>query len=159
LAAALVTACGPRSMPEAERPAPAAPPAPASASAGPRVSGEAQVCVLRNGALEMIPVRIHPATGDTVTLDGRRLSDVSPASEYAAGSDWYQRNEVIVFRGLNHIQYGLPLQLPPAGLARVGEYRGVSVFADAGETRHGFVYIPAGPGCMFQRYEPPHRQE
>ncbi len=157
LAAALVAACGPRPMPEAPRPTPAR--APASASAERGVGDDAQVCVIRKGALEMIPIRIDPVRGDTVTADGRRLSDVSPASQYAAGTGWYQRNEVIVFRGLNHIQYGLPLPLPPAGLERVGEYGGVSVFADAGERRHGFVYIPTGPGCMFQRYEPPHRPE
>ena len=79
---------------------------------------------------------------------------------YAAGADWYQRNERIVFRGLYHIKYGLPRALPAHGLVRVGEYRGVGVFADSGYTvPNDFIYIPERTGCVFQAYEPPHRPE
>jgi hypothetical protein len=150
LAAALVAACGPRTMPEAPRPAPAE-------SAGRSASNEGPVCVVRDGALEMIPVRIDPVRGDTVTVDGRRLSDVSPASGYAAGADWYQRNEVIVFRGDRFLKYGIPRQLTPADVVRIGEYRGVPVFTEAGLAgKLDFIYIPDEPGCSFQLYTVAH---
>lgn len=150
--AASLAACGPRTLPEAPQPAPAE-------SAGRSANDGTQVCVLRNGALERIPVRIDAARGDTLTADGLRPSDVSPASGYAAGAEWYQRNEVIELGGLRHVQYGLARQMT-AGLVRVGEYRGVCVYAPAdGGVAPPFLFIPVRPGCVLHAYERPHAME
>ena len=113
------------------------------------------------GPLRMIPVRLTETAGrvDTLTADGQPLSAVTRASDYAAGAEGYERNEPIVFRGLYHVEYGPVRVLSPDSLEKVGEYRGVGVYAEAGYTvPNTFVYIPDRPGCSFQAYEPPHRQ-
>lgn len=150
LAAALVAACGPGAMSEAPRPVPAA-------SAERRVSDDVQVCVIRNDALEMVPVRIDPGTGDTMAADSQRFSLAARTGEHAGGADWYQRNEVVVFRGDRFLKYGNPRQLTPADVARIGEYRGVPVFTEAGLTgKLDFIYLPDEPGCSFQLYTVAH---
>jgi hypothetical protein len=159
----LAMACGRRGSPP--EPAPAAKPSP---SPRPWVAPEPvdwdrplRVCIVRNGALVQIPVHYDSDTGDTTTLERLPLSHEAPLTgEYAAVAGWYVRNELIVFRGLRYVKYGLPREIWPTDLARVGEYRGVGVFADAADTASiGFIYLPVRPGCSFQPYEPPHRQE
>lgn len=138
----------------------ATPPSPPPAAAAQEVMETPRMCVIQDGALRMIPIRVTSGGRDTLTADGQPLSAVTRASDYAAGTEWYQRKEPILFRGLQHVQYGLPRTFAATDLVRVGEYRGVGIYAEPGYTfANTFVYIPDRPGCSFQPYEPPHRPE
>jgi hypothetical protein len=159
LLAAVVAGCG-RPSREAPQPAPAASPAPVRQEMTVNHAHSIPVCVVRNGELTQVAMRIDSATGDTTTLDGQPFTLGTTTAEYAGDTEWYRRNEPILFRGIRHIKYGLPLPLSAAELVGVGEYRGVPLFAAAEDPSiRSFIYIPERPGCIFQRYEPPHRQQ
>lgn len=133
----------------------AAPPASDSGS----LRGQPSRCVVLDGELRIIPVTVHPVRGE-LTADGQPLSRVSPDSVYAAGAEWFERKEPILIRGVPHIPYGGPRALSASVLTRVGDYRGVPLFASTDEPRwSGFIFVPLRRGCVFQAYEPPHRQE
>jgi hypothetical protein len=53
-----------------------------------------------------------------------------------------------------YVKTGLPRIIQPQELTRVGEYQGVSVFAQPGaETPPAVIYLPVRPGCEFQAYQ------
>lgn len=144
--------CGPRAA--AEPPAPVASPvaSPAASPVG-TASQQAHVCLVQDGELRTIPVAAGPPGSGPTTLDGQPLSAVSPPSQYAAGADWYQGNERILFEGRYYTRYGR-VRRYAADLGRVGEYRGVSVFAEAGgRPPYQVLYVPHGIGCELQAYE------
>jgi hypothetical protein len=60
---------------------------------------------------------------------------------------------------MNHIECGLPRLFAATAPVRVGEYRGLGIYAEPGYTFPStFVCVPGRPGCWFQPFEPPHRQ-
>jgi hypothetical protein len=147
--------CGPRSA--AEPSAPVALP-PSGSSVG-TASPQASVCLMQDGEPRTVPVAVRPSGSGMTTLDGQPLAAVSPPSQYAAGADWYQGNERIIFMERYYVRYGRVRRYAAADLARVGEYRGVSVFAAASAKTPGMyqmLYIPHGIGCEFQAYEGVH---
>lgn len=122
----------------------------------PRASGVAAsvgVCVVRDGALSEVPAEYDPRTGDTIVA-GRPFAEVYPASTppYAAGADWYASGGMVVFERRRYVRYGLPRVVPADSLRRVGEFRGIPLFAEDASAAFRFVYVPVRPGCEFQPY-------
>ncbi|HEU0016545.1 MAG TPA: hypothetical protein VFQ45_22885 [Longimicrobium sp.] len=161
LAAALAgAACAPARVPpepacrprvNAPEPTPPAPPPVSITTAQP-----VRVCVLRGGGLEEVVIGYDVLTGDS-TYQGRPFSEAFPAdSPYAASARWFIDGEMLPWRGRRLAKYGLPRVIEGEYLERVGEHRGVPLFAEEGldeEAGGGWVlYVPVQPGCVFQVY-------
>jgi hypothetical protein len=136
-------------------PAPAEAPRAAAADTGEAIS----VCVLERGEIREIRATFNPATGDTL-VGGRPFAEVHRASSppYAAGADWFIRMErVSVGEGPYRMKtrYGLERIMRPGELRRVGEHRGIPIFAEpmASATSPEVVYFFVRPGCVFQTYQ------
>jgi hypothetical protein len=72
---------------------------------------------------------------------------------YAERATWYISNEAITFNGRRYVKYGLPRVLGINDIVSAGEYRGVTMFREAGEGSSELVrYAPVRPGCEFQPY-------
>lgn len=170
-----VGGCGPRAVPAPPEPA-ARPPA-ERVEARPRAQREipsevcscpggapcrcATICVVQNGVLRNLPAGLSPVTGELTARDGRPLSQIAPLTgEYAAVAGWYVNDEAITFRGRRYRKYGLPRVLGHLEVARIGEYSGVGVYAEAADTTQwsGVVYLPTRPGCEFHPYVAVERQ-
>ncbi|HEX8696764.1 MAG TPA: hypothetical protein VF746_30375 [Longimicrobium sp.] len=154
-------ACARTPAPAPEPPVPPpAPPPPATPAPAPRAaeSQPISICVLRDGGLARIDVTYRPETGDTL-VNGRPFSEAYPvtAPPYAAGADWFVRHEPVAINGRLLAKYGLARVLYPEEVKRVGEYRGIAVFAETGATGPGYdvVYLMVRPGCEFQPYTNP----
>jgi len=127
-----------------DRPAPTAPP----------VSGqEINVCVVAEGAPRLIRALYNPASGDT-TVNGRQFRDVYGSGPYAAGTSWFINNEAMTVNGRRYVKYGLPRVLGPNEVTRHADFRGVTVFGEAGVSGVlEIVYVPVRYGCEFQPYQ------
>lgn len=112
------------------------------------------VCVVRDGILSDVSVSYDPATGDSV-YEGRRFRDAFPTdSTVAAGTSWYDRDEMPVFNGRRYWSIGLPRVMRPGELVSRGTYRGLTVFVAPGtSSRTERLYLPVRPTCEFQAYE------
>lgn len=117
-----------------------------------------QVCVLQDGQLQTVDATFLPATRDTVVMMAGAEQPFSQAypgmgADYAAGADWYVNNEPITMMNRRYVRFGLTRDMPCADLERIGEYRGVPIFAEQGGARPPeVVYAPVGPGGLFQPY-------
>jgi hypothetical protein len=157
VALAVVAACG--TAREAAAP-PAVPPPvlPPPPSAEPPFviadPAEILVCVLRDGALEHVRVEYDRVTGDT-TYQGRPLREAFPITrEYATRAEWYHQNEPIVTHPQRYVKYGIARVLGIQEIRRVGEHRGVPLFAEVGDDDlPDILYIPVRTGCVFQSYQ------
>jgi len=126
------------------QPAPPAPPAV-------NPMRDIQVCVVENGMLRNMTVQYNTQSGDT-TMNGQRFAP--SMTGYAAGASWFINNESVMVMGRRYVKYGLPRVLGVNEVARVGEYQGVSVFAETGATGTPEVlYVPVRAGCEFQPYQ------
>lgn len=135
--------------------------APGTSQLGPPLgdaSGYAQqdttvVCVVRDGQLASVSATIHPQTGDTV-VSGRPFAEVFPADapHYLAAAEWAASGEWVVYDRRRYVSYGTPRTLKPADLVRVGEFRGVPLFARTADGAYRSLYLPIRPGCQFQLY-------
>ncbi|HEX6037344.1 hypothetical protein [Longimicrobium sp.] len=170
----LSAACGSHPMPEPPEPAPAT--GPASARADRRLAvqrtadGSApestvmfdqcrciRICIVRNGGLVEIPARYNTATGDTMTMDSLPFSSAAPTTgEYASVAGWYVNGEPIRFRDRRYTKHGLGRVLAISEVQPAGTFRGVPVFAEAGDTTAAprVIYVPVRTGCEFQPYAP-----
>jgi hypothetical protein len=146
--------------PQPEAPAPVSAPAVASFQSQPAALPtpsdgglKLDVCVVRNGRLETVTVPYEQITGDT-TAPGKRPAQVFGDSVgYAEGATWFIRNEPIALAGRRFEKYGMIRVIGPADVAPVGEYQGVTVFAEpANAARPSIVYLPVRRGCEFQPY-------
>lgn len=117
------------------------------------MNGTAAVCVIANGQLREIEAELDTATGDTL-IAGRPLAEAHPAPSppYLAGAEWYARDEMVVFERRQYVRYGQPRVLRPDALTRVGEFRGVPLFAPSRTEAVRFVYALVGRNCEFQPY-------
>jgi hypothetical protein len=137
--------------PPVEPPPPPPPPPPAER--------EMEICIIDDmGNIQVVDAIFLPETGDTmVVVDGQRraFATVYPTdARYAAGQRWFVDNEPIHVMDQRYVKTGLPRIIQPQELTRVGEYQGVSVFAQPGaETPPAVLYLPVRPGCEFQAYQ------
>jgi hypothetical protein len=117
----------------------------------PVMTRDIQVCVVENGTLRNMTAQYNTQTGDT-TMNGQRFSP--SMTGYAAGATWFINNEPVTMMGRRYVKYGLPRVLGVNEVTRVGEYMGVSVFAETGAMGTPEVlYVPVRPGCEFQPYQ------
>jgi len=158
----LVTLCGARgsrAVPEPPAPTPAAgvrdPSPEVCPCTPPMVCRCIRICIVQNGRLREVPVVFNPATGDTLTEDGLPFSSLAPLTgEYASVAWWYVKGDPITFRGRSFVRYDRPRVLGINEITKVGEYRGVGMYADAGDTVSvpRYLYLPTRLGCEFQPY-------
>lgn len=128
----------------------AAPQTPPAAAAGTVVIDYPRACVILDGELKILVVQWDPRT-EELTYQGLPLAQAFPVSpDYAAAHDWYPRSDSISFQGRTFRKYGVAREIPSVGLERVGEYRGVGVYADS--TLADFIALPTRPQCVFQVY-------
>ena len=119
------------------------------------VERPAVVCVIAPDGLRALGA-IVLSSGDTMVVAGGRripLSEAYPQNvRYAADAAWYANAEPITVNGLEYVQFGLP-RLAPADtdVRRVGEYRGVPLFAAPGEDN---LVIPVRADCLLHDYRP-----
>jgi hypothetical protein len=119
--------------------------------AGPTMT-DIQVCVVQDGNLVNVPAQ-YSSAGDT-TVNGQPFGTVHPmGAQYAGNATWYINNEPVMFQNRRFVKYGLPRVLGVNEVTRVGEFQGVSLFAETGQTRPDVVYVPVRPGCEFQPYQ------
>jgi hypothetical protein len=100
------------------------------------------VCVIRDGELVWTQ-----EAGDARPGTGRL--DLAPSRR------WYADDRPLAFQGKHYVKIGLPRELPPGSLRRIGEVDGVGVYMGPGastESVSGF-YVPVRAGCEFQLYE------
>ena len=134
-------------------PPPPPPPPPMAPTAPVEDMREIQVCVLQNGQLTNVMGMYSTARGDT-TVNGQAFSTAFPMTgEYAANATWYINNQPLTFQNRRFVKYGLPRVLGVNEVTRVGEFQGVPIFAEAGQTRPDVVYVLVRPGCEFQPYQ------
>jgi hypothetical protein len=110
------------------------------------------VCVISNGALTDVAAQRDPASGDT-TVAGQPFTAALPRGESAAAAPWFVADEPVVFGGRRYVKFGLPRVLSAGDVTRVGEFRGVGVFAEPGVRRIEVIYLPTGAGCELQPYQ------
>ncbi len=134
--------------------APPTPPEPPQPPVVVDESRDIRVCVVENGMLTEITGRYNPATGDTMVA-GQRFSERYPATTgYAAGTTWYINNETITFGDRRYAKFGLPRVVGVTEVNRLGDFQGVTVFAEPGATgTPDVIYVPVRPGCEFQAYQ------
>ena len=128
---------------------PIAPPPPPPVTADSNI----QVCVLQDGNLTNVTAQYNTARGDTM-VNGQPFATAFPTGgQYAANASWYINNEPVMFQNRRFVKYGLPRVLGVNEVTRVGEFQGVPVFAETGQTRPEVVYVLVRPGCEFQPYQ------
>lgn len=114
------------------------------------------VCILRDGQAVRVDALYDVATGDT-TIGGKPVPEVHPATSppYAEGVDWYVRGDPIPSGGRMMFRYGLPRILLPEDVRPVGQYRGLALFAEAGDdsASPSVLYLFVRPSCQFQPYQ------
>ena len=112
-----------------------------------------QVCVVQDGGLSNVTAMYNPAAGDT-TVNGQPFATAFPTGpQYAANATWFINNEPVMFQNRRFVKYGLPRVLGVSEVTRVGDFQGVPVFAEMGQTRPDVIYVPVRPGCEFQPYQ------
>ena len=116
-----------------------------------------QLCVVLDEELRMVDAIFLPSSGDTVVVvDGRRrpFTERYPyqPSVYATESSWYGNDEPVIYEGNEYLRFGLSRIVKPEEMTRVGEYRGVSLYASVGEATPGTIYVPVAAGCEAQPY-------
>lgn len=95
-------------------------------------------------------------TRDTL-VGGRPFRQVYPATrQYAAGVSWYESHEPLPAPSprADYVKYGAARLFAPGELKRVGEHRGVGLYAAPGAAgRPEVLYLPVRPGCWFHAYQ------
>ncbi|WP_420128015.1 hypothetical protein [Longimicrobium sp.] len=103
--------------------------------------------------MRVIFVPWKPGTGDTLSTDSLPVSTLAPVtSVYASAAEWYVNNEPITVGGRPYRRNGLPHVVGDGDVVKVGEFRGVGVYAEVADTAVVRVYLPTRPGCEFQPY-------
>ena len=105
---------------------------------------------------QSVDVRIS-AAGDTL-IGPRRVSmrdlgvGIGFTGDYAAGRDWFVRDQPITFDRRSYQKFGTPAPTNCGDIDVVGQHMGVNVFAEAGaSTPYETLYVPVRPG-VFQPY-------
>ncbi|HEX8211993.1 MAG TPA: hypothetical protein VF584_17585 [Longimicrobium sp.] len=132
-------------------PQPPAPEPPAPEPVTPQLE-QIQVCVISNGTLANVAAQRDPLSGDT-TVAGQPFTAALPQGESAAAAPWFVADEPVVFEGRRFVKFGLPRLLRAGDVTRVGEFRGVGVFAEPNVRRTEVIYLPTGSGCELQPYQ------
>jgi hypothetical protein len=135
------------------------PPPPPMEIPAPIAEERIRVCVIQGNGLATIDAIYVPSRGDTlVTVNGERrafaAAHPTTTPDYAGGEAWFVNNSSISFSGGDYVRVELARVMDPSQLVRVGDYRGVGVFAERGsDATQPVVFIPVRPGCEFQRYQ------
>jgi hypothetical protein len=111
-------------------------------------------CVASGGGLALFRL----AASDTVAFDDSvRRTDPASRPGYAAEQPWFTGYDPIPFSGQRLTKLGLPRFIEGHLLRRVGEHRGVGVYAAERDWwRVEVFYLPVRAGCKFQPYRTPH---
>jgi hypothetical protein len=135
--------CSRRAEPAAAPPpAPLPPPPPPQP---PSAEMKPLTCLIAGGLLTLVEWDYDPMTGDS-TYQGRPFSIAFPVTgDYAGGQPWFIAGEPIRFRGRRFVRYSFPRVLGVDEVVRAGEYRGVGVYSEPGDTAPSMVWLPVRP--------------
>jgi hypothetical protein len=155
LVGGLMLALGPPPPPPFIAPPPPPPPA------APPEEHSIMICVLVDGFPQYVEVVTRPTVGDTLYVTGqgvrRPLRAAFPAPPpTASGRDWFEREEAVFLNGREYVRFGVPRVVAREEVARIGEYRGVPLFAGATDRADGLptvLFLPVQDGCIFQPYQ------
>ena len=113
-----------------------------------------QICVLQqDGSLTTVTGSYSRTAGDTL-VNGQPFATAYPTgAQYAANATWFINNEPVMFQNRRFVKYGLPRVLGVNEVTRMGDFMGVPVFAEAGQTRPDVIYVPVRSGCEFPPYQ------
>ena len=108
-------------------------------------------CLLRGRRVSLVGA--EEQAGDTQTGSPPRTFHRFPPP-YADGADWFVAKDLISFQGRRYIWNGPRAVLFPTEVQRVGEFRGVPLYAERTGTSKdiGILLVPVHPGCEFQQY-------
>ncbi len=114
-------------------------------------------CIIEKGVLKKVVTQYDNSTGEhSVIIDGikkdfRTYSNNNP--DYAVSADWYINSETISISGKLYSKYGLPRVIGVNEVVKITAYKGVGVYAEAGQQELGeVIYIPVRADCEFQPY-------
>lgn len=110
-----------------------------------------RACVVRG---KTVTLELAEKRGDSLVV-GVPADHVFPRlpAPYGNQANWFQERKPILFKGATFYWNGTPLVFTPDMLARVGEYRGVTLFAAVEEEQSpGILLVPFGNGCELQPY-------
>ena len=117
--------------------------------------GTPETLCLATGAAAQVLVT---AQQDTLVGPTRvSIADLRPAvdfaGDYAGDQDWFADDESISLDDREYSKSGETVRLSCGDIVRIGEHRGVPVFAERSSERpHDMVYVPVRPG-VWQGYE------
>ena len=116
----------------------------------------ARYCLIVDGELADLPVEVDPRTGDTLVA-GRRLDEVMRAapSPYFNLAEWRFEEPMVTVGGRRYVSYGVPRVMPASEMVRVGEYRGLPLFASRrmeDDEDDAVRFLATRPGCEFQLF-------
>jgi hypothetical protein len=112
------------------------------------------VCVIAVDSIAEVTAGFDPQSNDT-TVGGHPFRVAYPFTSppYAETAEWFG-SQLINYKGRTFAPYA-PMQIVrPKDLAKVGTFRGVPVFAEAGVTpgQEEVIFFAVRPGCVFQKY-------
>lgn len=146
----LVTGC---SSAPSRGPQPSVPPAYAALP-------DSLVCVVDRAmplGLRELPAKVQ---GDEIVIleDGQitpleAVHPVNVIAGYAGQESWLRQGQPIPFAGTSFARTGGERRVRATLLQRVGEYRGILLFAGADDGPPvDALYVPTAPGCVFQPF-------
>jgi hypothetical protein len=117
---------------------------------------DSTLCVVMNGELVELPMEVDAQTGDTL-IGGRTLDEVmlTAPSPYFNMAAWRFEEPMVTIDGRRYVSYGLPRVMPASEMVRVGEYRGLPLFASRrmeDDEDDAVRFLATRPGCEFQLF-------
>jgi len=113
------------------------------------------VCVVRDRDIRLEQAEQDPESGDTL-VQGAPSGPIYAryAPPYADAAEWFVRKDLVDFRSRKYVWNGPRLAFPPDSVKRIGEFKGIPLFALAKELPGdvGMLLVPVEPGCEFQPY-------
>lgn len=115
------------------------------------------VCVIAHGQVGLVEARYDSVTHSWL-VDGSpdSLAYRPTPPPYADTRDWFAQRQAVQYRGHRFQMYALPVIRLPAEVKRLGEFKGIALYAEAASASDvenpGIIYAPLSPGCQYQPY-------
>ena len=107
----------------------------------------------RDGVYDGIDRCPNTPAGTQVDETGCPIPQPEAPAACLSNQDWYTGDATISADGRSWVKFGATRTIPMDQLTQIGEYRGVPIYARAGETRRREVYLPlCSPDNTYQPY-------
>lgn len=99
------------------------------------------------------PLLLMLLVATAIPAAGQAIYRPTPAPDVnAATADWYVAGDPLTFAGNLYYRAGVRVHFMPHEMARIGEYRGIPLYARTTLEPMSIVYVPVGRGLL-QPYE------